>query len=112
MKHWTIEIDADGIALVHFDMAGSSVNTLSDESIAELGGIVDQLRSDEAIKGLVIASGKPGNFCVGGDIPDLDKLAGPPDPAHAAEILEADFNRFSAGHAMFRGLETSGKPVA
>ncbi len=112
MKHWTIEIDADGIALALFDMAGSRANTLSNESIAELGEIVARVRDDAAIKGLVIASGKPGNFCAGGDLPDLDQLAGPPDPARAQQILAADFDRFSRGHAMFRALETSGKPVA
>lgn len=112
MKHWTMDIDADGIALAQFDMAGRSVNTLSDETIAELRMIVDTVQRDAAIKALVVASAKAGNFCVGGEIPDLHKLAGPPDAGNEAEVLEADFERFSSGHAIFRALETNGKPTA
>jgi 3-hydroxyacyl-CoA dehydrogenase/enoyl-CoA hydratase/3-hydroxybutyryl-CoA epimerase len=112
MKCWTLDIDADGVALALLDTPGKRVNTLGDDSIAELATIVDRVSSDETVKGLVLASAKTGNFCAGGDLPDLDRLVGPPPPAHVAETLEADFQRFSQGHAIFRKLETNGKPVA
>jgi 3-hydroxyacyl-CoA dehydrogenase/enoyl-CoA hydratase/3-hydroxybutyryl-CoA epimerase len=112
MKHWTIDVDADGIALARFDMADRRVNTLSDETIAELGTIVVRLGSDDSIKGLVLTSGKSGYFCVGGEIPDLGTLAGPAPAGREAETFQADFDRFLKDHAMFRALETSGKPVA
>lgn len=112
MKSWTLEIDSDGVALAILDEPGKSVNTLGDDSIAELAAIVDRVSADEKIRGLVIASGKKGNFCAGGDLPDLGRLLGPPPPSEAVAILQADFERFSGGHGMFRKLETSGKPVA
>ncbi len=34
-KHWRTERDADGIAWLHFDMAETSTNVLSVETIAE-----------------------------------------------------------------------------
>jgi 3-hydroxyacyl-CoA dehydrogenase/enoyl-CoA hydratase/3-hydroxybutyryl-CoA epimerase len=108
MNNWTIEVDTDGIALVLFDMPGRSVNTLGDDSIKEFGGIVARISDDDAIKGAVIASGKPDTFCAGGDIIDLDTLGGPPGP----EGLEQVYAHMTSEQAQFRKLETCGKPIA
>ena len=112
MENWTLQTDADGIALVLFDMPGRSVNTLTEQAIAELATVVQRIADDEAIKGAVIASGKAGVFCAGGEITDLDKRTGPPAPGEEQRVFAADFARMTADHVVFRKLETSGKPVA
>jgi 3-hydroxyacyl-CoA dehydrogenase/enoyl-CoA hydratase/3-hydroxybutyryl-CoA epimerase len=112
MKHWTLEIDGDGIALLTFDMAGRSANMLSAETIDELGDIIGRIETDAAIKGVVIASAKPGFFCAGGELTHIKSFAGPPELGKEAETLAADVVRMTRDTAVFRRLETSGKPVA
>src|SRR5512139_1474981 len=77
MKHWRIELDADGIALITFDMAERKVNTLNAETLAEFGQLVERIRTDDAIKGVVLVSAKPGSFCAGGDLEHIETFAGP-----------------------------------
>jgi len=112
MKHWRVDVDGDGIALVTFDMAGKKVNTLSSKVIEEITAIVERIRTDPAIKGVVLASAKSGMFCAGGDLTDIKSFAGPGEPGREAETIAADFERMTRDVAVFRGLETSGKPVA
>lgn len=112
MKHWRIKLDEDGIALVTFDMANSKVNMLGTETLAELHEIVARIRSDDAIKGVIVASAKPGQFCAGGDIGHIRQYAGPAEPGREAETLAQDIERMTRDIEILRGLETSGKPVA
>lgn len=112
MKNWTTDIDQDGIALILLDMPGRSMNTLSESSLGEFFSVVESLKSDDAIRGAVIASGKPGIFCAGRELTDIDRFAGPPDPADAQQVYAADIARMTKDHTLFRRLETCGKPVA
>src|SRR5258706_9903454 len=73
-ENFELEIDADGIALVTFDMPGRSMNVLSDSSMAEFTKIAEQIKSDSAIKGAIITSGKPA-FCAGADLSMLESNA-------------------------------------
>jgi len=112
MNNWRVDVDGEGVALVTFDMAGKKVNTLNAEVIREFASIVERIRSDDAIKGVVIASAKRGSFCAGGDLEDIESFAGPGEPGKEAETLARDVERMTKDMALFRGLETSGKPVA
>lgn len=112
MRHWRIDVDGEGVALITFDMAGSKVNTLGTETIAEFGELAERIGSDDAIKGVVLASAKPGNFCAGGDLGDIKLIAGPPAAGKEADTLAADYARMTRDTALFRNLETCGKPVA
>src|SRR6202007_1007549 len=71
MKNFKIETDSDGVALVTFDVPGRSMNTLTFEVIGELGELVERIKSDPAIKGAVITSGKTTGFCAGADLGDI-----------------------------------------
>jgi 3-hydroxyacyl-CoA dehydrogenase/enoyl-CoA hydratase/3-hydroxybutyryl-CoA epimerase len=112
MENWKLDIDQDGIALVQFDMAGRSVNTLSEDTLKELREIVERINSDETIKGVVLASAKPGIFCAGGELTRIKTFAGSPEPGKEAETFASDLARMTRDLALFRTLETSGKPVA
>ena len=57
-NNFTVETDADGIALVTWDMPGRSMNVFTEEVMDELDKIVDQVAGDDTIKGAVITSGK------------------------------------------------------
>ena len=72
MANFKLEIDADGIALITWDMPGRSMNVIDMGVMDELSGLVDKVTTDAAIKGAVITSGKEA-FCGGADLTMLEK---------------------------------------
>src|SRR6201996_8750098 len=112
-KNFKLETDADGIALVTWDIPGRSMNVLDETSISELESIVKQTTEDAAVKGVVITSAKDA-FCAGADLSMLEGMS----QAYAGvlkekgeiaanQMLFEQSRRFSLA---FRGIETSGKP--
>ncbi|MDA4636683.1 enoyl-CoA hydratase-related protein, partial [Escherichia coli] len=65
--NFKFDVDADGIALVTWDMPDKSMNVFTEEVMKELDAIVDRVAKDEAIKGAVITSGKD-TFSGGADL--------------------------------------------
>jgi 3-hydroxyacyl-CoA dehydrogenase/enoyl-CoA hydratase/3-hydroxybutyryl-CoA epimerase len=110
--NFTVETDADGIALVTWDMPGRSMNVFTEEVIRELDGIVDKVSGDDVIRGAVITSGKE-SFSGGADLGMLQKLLADftadkeKDRQGATRTL---FEKAGSMSALFRKLETSGKP--
>lgn len=112
MKHFKLETDSDGIALITFDSPGRSMNVLSGEVMAELSDITTKISSDDAIKGAVITSGKTGSFCAGADLSELGggmaDLANLPEDEAKQKLFDIAFRL----NATLRALETCGKPIA
>jgi 3-hydroxyacyl-CoA dehydrogenase/enoyl-CoA hydratase/3-hydroxybutyryl-CoA epimerase len=106
MENFKIDVDADGIALVTFDVPGRSMNTLTSGVMAEIPQWVERVKSDDAIKGAVLTSGKASGFCAGADLGDMagGMLAG----GSLQEAYDAGWKLNGA----LRALETCGKPVA
>ncbi|GAB4174639.1 MAG: 3-hydroxyacyl-CoA dehydrogenase NAD-binding domain-containing protein [Wenzhouxiangellaceae bacterium] len=69
--HWRLETDIDGICWLYLDRADEKVNSLGSEVLTELGQIVEWLEQHRPT-GLVLMSGKPGNFIVGADVREFD----------------------------------------
>ena len=112
-KNFKIETDADGIALVTWDIPGRSMNVLDQTSIEELEAIVKQTTEDAAVKGVVITSSKDA-FCAGADLSMLEgmnhayaKTLKERGEVAANQMLFDQSRRFSLA---FRAIETSGKP--
>jgi 3-hydroxyacyl-CoA dehydrogenase/enoyl-CoA hydratase/3-hydroxybutyryl-CoA epimerase len=113
MKNFRLETDADGIALITWDMPGKSMNVIDQSVIEELSEIVDKIAGDAAIKGAVVTSGKD-TFSGGADLTMLQTLG------RAFEELSKSKGRQAAMQFFFdqsrklsqtyRKLETSGKP--
>tara|TARA_R110001606_G_scaffold321055_1_gene467945 strand:+ start:21618 stop:23798 length:2181 start_codon:yes stop_codon:yes gene_type:complete len=106
MENFKIDVDADGIALITFDVPGRSMNTLTSKVMAEIPEWVERVRTDDAIKGAVLTSGKTTGFCAGADLGDMagGMLAG----GSLQEAYDAGWKLNGA----LRALETCGKPVA
>jgi 3-hydroxyacyl-CoA dehydrogenase/enoyl-CoA hydratase/3-hydroxybutyryl-CoA epimerase len=106
MENFKIDVDADGIALVTFDVPGRSMNTLTSGVMAELPQVVERIKTDDAIKGAVITSGKASGFCAGADLGDM--AGGMIGGASLQDAFDAGWKMNGA----LRALETCGKPVA
>ncbi len=113
MANFTYTLDADGIALITWDMPGRSMNVINGEVIEELGKLVEQIAADAAVKGAVITSGKPA-FCAGADLTLLERMADAfatmvkaQGEEAASAMLFAESRKLSQ---LYRRLETCGKP--
>ncbi len=102
------ELDADGIALLTIDLPGASMNVINPEFQRDLGTLIDRIASDEKVVGAVITSGKKSGFMAGADLKGMGALFGGADRIGMAELFETVFQI----NALFRKLETNGKPVA
>src|SRR5687767_8190568 len=111
--NFKIDVDADGIALVTWDMPGRSMNVLDMKVIEELDAIIDQTAADASVKGVVITSAKEA-FSAGADITMLDAIARSYAEAARTQGEEAAvvtiFNESRKLSQVFRKLETNGKP--
>ena len=67
MSDFHYSTDADGIATISWDIPNKSMNVLSMEGLAELEAHIDTALGDEAVKGVIITSGKP-DFAGGMDL--------------------------------------------
>src|SRR5438034_5133888 len=74
LKHWKLTVDAEHLAWLVFDRAGTATNTFSSEVLRELGQIADHLAGMPP-KGLAILSAKDNGFAAGADIEEFTKLA-------------------------------------
>jgi 3-hydroxyacyl-CoA dehydrogenase/enoyl-CoA hydratase/3-hydroxybutyryl-CoA epimerase len=113
MPNFKLDVDADGIALVTWDMADRTMNVINADIIEELGKLLDKVVADAAIKGAVITSGKP-TFCAGADLALLDRLADvfatmakTQGEEAASGMLFEESRKLSQ---LYRRIETCGKP--
>jgi 3-hydroxyacyl-CoA dehydrogenase/enoyl-CoA hydratase/3-hydroxybutyryl-CoA epimerase len=113
MSNFTLDIDADGIALVTWDMPSRSMNVIDAGVIEELAAIVEKVATDAAIKGAVVTSAKDA-FCGGADLTMLARMA-----ATYAGLLKSKgevaanqmvFDESRKLSLLYRRLETCGKP--
>ena len=106
MENFKIDVDADGIALITFDVPGRSMNTLTSGVMKEIPEWVERIKTDDAVKGVVLTSGKASGFCAGADLGDMASgMLGGAD-------LQAAYDAGWRLNGALRALETCGKPVA
>lgn len=103
MADFTLSTDADGIAVITWDVVAKSMNVLNLESLNELDALVDQVLADDAIKGAIITSGKD-SFAGGMDlnvIAKMKEMAGD-NPAQGL------FDGIMGMHKVLRKIERAG----
>jgi 3-hydroxyacyl-CoA dehydrogenase/enoyl-CoA hydratase/3-hydroxybutyryl-CoA epimerase len=112
--NFTFDLDAEGIALITWDMPGKSMNVFTATAINELEALIARVGGDAAIKGAVITSGKAGSFSGGADLTMLEGLSRLYQDEAKANGEEAAvvrlFDESRRMSQMFRALEKSGKP--
>jgi 3-hydroxyacyl-CoA dehydrogenase / enoyl-CoA hydratase / 3-hydroxybutyryl-CoA epimerase len=113
MANFKLDVDADGIALITWDMPGKSMNVIDFSVVDELEALVDKIAGDATIKGVVVTSGKEA-FGGGADLTMLEKqrqdyeatLKQKGEEAAAAMVFE----RSRKLSQVYRKMETCGKP--
>jgi enoyl-CoA hydratase/carnithine racemase len=82
----TVTTRPDAVAVLTFDQPGSKANVLTRELWTEFGAALASLTSRTDLKGLVLASAKPGVFIAGADLKLLANAPAPNDPEVRAFI--------------------------
>ena len=116
MTDFTMEKGADGVAVITWDTQGKSMNVMSMEAWPELDGLIDDALADEAVKGVVITSGKEGSFAGGMDLNVIAKMKDMAGDNPAKGL----FDGLMGMHAILRKIERGGmddknkggKPIA
>ncbi|MBP7675826.1 MAG: enoyl-CoA hydratase/isomerase family protein [Thermoanaerobaculia bacterium] len=81
-KHFRLEVEPDGLALLTFDSPGEKVNKYSTPVMLELDALLDALAKRTDVKSLLLVSGKADIFIAGADVNEIAKVT---DPAAIAE---------------------------
>ncbi|WP_108835310.1 3-hydroxyacyl-CoA dehydrogenase NAD-binding domain-containing protein [Tateyamaria sp. Alg231-49] len=103
MADFTLVKDAEGIATISWDVPEKSMNVMSFEGLELLNDMIDDVLADDAVKGVVITSGKD-TFAGGMDLNLLAKMkedAGD-DPAKGL------FDGTMKMHGLLRKIERAG----
>ncbi|HEX4767173.1 MAG TPA: 3-hydroxyacyl-CoA dehydrogenase NAD-binding domain-containing protein [Lichenihabitans sp.] len=113
LQNFRFETDADGIALLTWDMAGRSMNVITEAVMDELDRVLDHVVADASIKGCVVTSGKAA-FSGGADLAMLKALGTDYAVKAKAGGEEVAMQGFFEGSRrlsrIYRKLETCGKP--
>lgn len=103
MTDFTMTTDADGVAVITWDVPNKSMNVLSLEGLAHLSDLIDQAHADEAVKGIVITSGKD-TFAGGMDLNVIAKMKESAGDDPAKGLFEGTMQM----HAILRKIELAG----
>jgi 3-hydroxyacyl-CoA dehydrogenase / enoyl-CoA hydratase / 3-hydroxybutyryl-CoA epimerase len=93
------EVDADGIATIAWNMTERPMNVMNDASVAAFAEKVGAAIKDPKVKGVIVTS-KKDDFVAGADLTTIPRMNTPADCMALIGSL----------HALFRGIEKSGKP--
>jgi 3-hydroxyacyl-CoA dehydrogenase/enoyl-CoA hydratase/3-hydroxybutyryl-CoA epimerase len=107
MRHWILTREADGLADLVFDKAGTTTNTLSSEVFAELNQVLDELDRDPP-QGLIVESGKRNGFIAGADVDEFGMVKTEADAIALVKRGWDTFERLAAAKyptlALIRGF--------
>ncbi|AXX98710.1 3-hydroxyacyl-CoA dehydrogenase NAD-binding domain-containing protein [Profundibacter amoris] len=104
MSDFSYSVDADGIATITWDTKGKSMNVMSIQAFQDLDGLIDKALADDAVKGVVITSGKEGSFAGGMDLNIIAKMK---DDA-GENPAQGLFDGLMQMHAILRKIERAG----
>lgn len=113
---FTMTKDGEGIATITWDCPGKSMNVLNMEALLHLDTLVDDALGDEAVKGIIITSGKK-DFAGGMDLNVLAQMKAAAGDNPAKGVFEGIMQM----HGVLRKIELAGmdfktkkggKPVA
>ncbi|QFT79879.1 Fatty acid oxidation complex subunit alpha [Roseovarius sp. THAF27] len=116
MTDFTMEKGDDGVAIITWDTQGKSMNVMNMEGWPLLESLVDDALADDAVKGIVITSGKEGTFAGGMDLNVIAKMKEMAGDNPAQGLMDGLMNMHSILRKIERGgmddKNKGGKPIA
>ncbi|WP_299146154.1 3-hydroxyacyl-CoA dehydrogenase NAD-binding domain-containing protein [uncultured Tateyamaria sp.] len=103
MADFTLSKDADGVATITWDVTDKSMNVMSFEGLETLNDLIDDVLADDAVKGVVITSGKD-SFAGGMDLNLLAKMKADAGDDPARGLFEGTMKM----HGLLRKIERAG----
>ncbi len=100
MTDFTMATDAEGVATITWDVAGKSMNVMTEAAFGTLDALIDAALADEGVKGIILTSAKK-DFAGG---MDLNTLAAMKERDGAQGI----FDGVMGMHAILRKIERAG----
>ncbi|WP_040651215.1 3-hydroxyacyl-CoA dehydrogenase NAD-binding domain-containing protein [Roseovarius sp. 217] len=104
MTDFTMEKGADGVAIITWDTQGKSMNVMNTQGFLDLETLIDDALADEAVKGVILTSGKPGSFAGGMDLNIIAKMRDDAGENPAKGL----FDGVMWMHAILRKIERAG----
>lgn len=104
MTDFTMKTDADGVAIITWDVVGKSMNVLSLEGWDDLDACVDNALADDAVKGIIITSGKKDSFAGGMDLNIIAKMKASAGDNPAKGLMDG----LMKSHSILRKIERAG----
>jgi len=104
MTDFTYAVDSDGVATITWDTVGKSMNVMNSQGFLDLEKFIDTALSDDAVKGVIITSGKEGSFAGGMDLNIIAKMK----ESAGDNPAEGLFNGLMQSHAILRKIERAG----
>jgi len=104
MTDFTMKKDADGVAIITWDVPGKSMNVMSMEAWPLLDSLIDDALADDAVKGIVITSGKEGSFAGGMDLNVIARMKDMAGDNPAQGLMDGLMNM----HRILRKIERAG----
>lgn len=95
-KNWELQRDKDAILWLGLDRKDTAVNSINEEVLDELNGVLLEIAQDKEAQGLIIYSAKEKGFIAGADVNAFSKFD---TPAKAVEFLQK-------GQAVFARLQS------
>lgn len=99
MTDFTMTTDADGVAIITWDVTSKSMNVMSTEAFMLLSGLIDQALADGSVKGIILTSGKK-DFAGGMDLNVIARMR--------AGGAQAIFDGVMGMHQVLRKIERAG----
>ena len=103
MTDFTMNKDATGVATITWDVAGKTMNVMSLDGVQQLSDHIDDALADDAVKGIVITSGKE-TFAGGMDLNLLAKMKADAGDDPAKGLFEGTMRM----HGLLRKIERAG----
>ncbi len=85
----------DGIGIVTFNLFSDPMNTWTESALSSFSELLEEVKKQKGLAGIILISGKPDNFCAGAN---LNMIAGMSDAKSVAQLLASlneNFNRWS-----------------
>ncbi len=104
MTDFTMKTDADSVAIITWDVPDKTMNVMSIDGLEELNDLIDNALADNAVKGIVITSGKKGSFAGGMDLNLLAQMKADAGDDPAKGLFEGTMQM----HHLLRKIERAG----